>query len=205
MIQSLFQYLRPSIENNKIHDLKRLLKKTAAYSNGFEDIFLEFGDVEGERIATFVIFMYSPDSSFFIASDNYADTKSGIAELCGLNIEQHRDILLLKNVGVVKAVNFVGSEIKSWKYRKMINYREAAAHLEKLSTQEPNEKKKNAAKEIRDAAVFAAELNEKADILQEQIFKQTKSPERIKEMEGIDISTISMERILKDLERNKTN
>lgn len=199
MIQSLFQFLRPHInESNKIENLKSLLKETLAWQS-FEDIFNEFGETDGQKISTFIIYTFCSDSTFFLASDSYDDTKNGIAELCGLNTEEYYDVIHLKNVSVIKAVNFVASEIKSWKFKKMLRYREAASMLGELSTKHPNPKEKNSAKNLRDAAVFEQELNEKADFLENQVFSQSKSKERIKETLSVSIDHMSMESILKGI------
>lgn len=198
MISSIFSFIRPHIEDNRIKDFKNLLKECGAWSS-FEELFTEFGNQKGERIATFIVFMYCSDSSFFIGSDNYRDVKNGIAELCGLNVEEDHEILNLKNGAVIKAINFVASEVKSWKFKKLIALREAAANLEKLAMEKPDSKQKNASKNIRDSAIFSIELSEKADAIENQIYQQTKSKDRLKETIGISIDTISMERLLREI------
>lgn len=199
MIQTLFSFLSPHINSDgKIVALKQLLKKCAAYPH-FKKIYEEFGDIEADKISHFILFCFCPDSSFFDGSLNYMDVKNGIAEICGLDVTNHADIISLKLPCVIEAVDYVCYELKSWKAKKMVSLREAAARLEQLSMKEPDAKAKNSAKNIRDAAIYSIELATRADVIASEITKTTRSRDRLLEVASMPSMPRSMEELLREI------
>lgn len=196
MITSLFSFLHESIDDGKITNLKKHLKETGSMPY-FEDLFTDFG-VDGERIATYLILTYSFDSTYVVAGVDWTSTKLGIADLCKVDIEKYSDVITLKSDSVNKAVIYLLTELKGWKYKKLISLREASANLDKLAMEKPDAIAKNAAKNIKDAAIYSIELAKKADELENELKQTTKSMGRLKEVMDL-YNDASMEKILKNI------
>lgn len=195
MIESIFKHISPNIKDGRIKDLKTLLKETGIYKS-FEEIFTDYGN-DGEKVATYILLTYCTDSTYVVSGHDWNTTKHGIFDLTGLSTEKHPDILTFNRQSVKDAIIAISSEIKDWRYRQIIIWKESAAMLDIIATSQPDIKSKSPSKNIRDAAIYSNELKEKAEALEKQLLQQTRSKERKAEVEEIHMANMSYELLLK--------
>lgn len=200
MLSSFFSFVRESIdlETNKITNLRKLLAETGALPH-FKSIYDQYGEVDGDKIATFLIFILPHDSTFVFSNQDFGDTKIAIAELCKVDVEVFADVITLESPYISDAVFFLCDEFKSWQYKKMIYLRQASARLDKIATSPIDLKQKNAVKNVSDAALLSIVLSEKADSIYKQIVQTSKSPQKLREVGKLKIEDASFEKILREI------
>lgn len=195
MIESIFKHIAPNIKDGKIKDLKQLLKETGIYKS-FEEIYTDYGN-DGDKVATYILLTYCTDSTYVVSGHDWIETKKNIFDLVGLSEERNIDVFLFKRQSVKDAITAISSEIKDWRYRQIIIWKESAAMLDDIATSKPDEKSKSPSKNIRDAAIYSNELKEKAESLEKQLLQQTRSKERKAEVDDINMANMSYELLLK--------
>ncbi len=194
MITSLYSFVENHIDNGSIRNLKSHIEQVGAWSH-FELIYLDYG-VDWERVATYLILTYSQESTFVVSGVNWRDVKLGIADLCKVDTDKYEDVIYLKSDAVKKAVTYLLTELKGWKYKILISLREASENLNKLAMEKPDSKQKNSAKNIRDASLYAIELSKKADEIVGELLQTTKNGERLTEVMDL-YKDASMEKLLR--------
>lgn len=198
MISSLFNFLKSDIDKNyHIANLRERLHETGALKK-FEGVFLDYGQ-DGERIATFLIFCYSFDSSFVVSGEDWLETKKGIMDLLNLDTEQFQDVLFFEKQSVKTAITYLSKEIKDYRYYQIIVWKESCQILDQIATTKPDSRNKAGAKNIYDAAKYSFDLKTKITAVEQEIRQTSKHQERLKEVSELNIQNISMERLLKEI------
>lgn len=198
MVSSLFNHIKNDITKDyRISNLRDRLHETGALKK-FEGVFGDYGQ-DAERIITYLIFTYSFDSSFVVSGEDWLETKKGIMDLLNLDTEKFQDVLFFEKQSVKTAITYLSKEIKDYRYYQIIVWKESCQILDQIATTKPDSKNKAGAKNIFDGAKYSFDLKTKIGNLELEIRQTSKHQERLKEVSDLNISTISMERILKEL------
>lgn len=200
MIQSLFSHIKGDITKDyRISNLRERLHETGALKK-FDGVYGDYGE-NAELVITYLIFTYSFDSSFVVAGEDWLETKKGIMDLLNMDIEQFKDVLFFEKQSVKNAIIFLSKEVKNWKYYQILVWKESCQILDEIATQKPDVKNKSGAKNIGDANKFSHETRKKIEELELEIRQQSKHQDRLKEVSELNIASISMERLLKEIKQ----
>lgn len=201
MIPSLFSVIKEDItKDHRIANLKSHLQKIGALKK-FNEIYEDYGQ-NAERVIAYLIFTYSFDSTFVVSDQDWKTVKEGIMELVGLDTEEFSDVISIQKQSVKTAILYLSKEVKDWRYYQTIVWKESCQILDEIATQKPDSKNKSGARNVFDAAKYSYDLKERVAKLEQEIKQTSRNQERLKEVSELNIENISMERLLKEMERN---
>lgn len=201
MITSLFSLIREDItEKYQIDNLGVHLHNTGT-TKYYTALATDYGD-DAPKVAAYLIFTYSFDSTFVITGEDWLATKLSILEMVGLDVNDHASVLNFEKQSVKDFIIYLSNEVKDWRYNQTIIWKESCVILDQIATTMPDSKSKGGSKNIGDANKFSFETKRKIADLENEIKKTTKQPDRLKEVSDLNIENMSWERLLKEIREN---
>lgn len=198
MIQSIFSFVKDDIrEDYSIPDLKDKLFRCGALKS-FEEIYNDYQE-DAEKIISYLIYAYSFDSSFVTAGEDFLTIQKGIMEMLGMDCDKFEEVLSFKRQSVKDGILYLSHEVKDYRYHEIIVLKESCKILDTIATTYPDSKSKGGAKNISDAVKASHENKQKILKLENEIRSQTKSSGRLRQVQELDINSMSMEKILKSI------
>lgn len=198
MISSIFGFVKDDMrEDYSIPDLRDKLFRCGALKS-FQEVYNDYGE-DADKIICYLILAYSIDSSFVTAGEDWLSTKKGIMELLGMDCEKFKQVLFFERQSVKEAIQYLSKEMRDWRYRQLIIWKESCQILDDIATTKPDSKNKSGAKNLGDANKFSYETKLKIADLETQIMQTTKSSGRLREVKEEGKKLESMESILRHL------